>query len=140
MLTERQQQILRLVVDAYLASGEPVGSKAIAAAEGVEWSPSTVRAELAALEAAGYLTHPHTSAGRVPTEAGYRFYADLLLAGGRRAPRPAEIPELRRMRREVDEGIGGTTGPLSGITAPSGLATAPPPSRALTPGVGVRRL
>src|SRR5919198_1381434 len=130
MLTERQQQTLRLVVDAYLASGEPVGSRAIAAAEGVEWSPSTIRAELAALEAAGYLTHPHTSAGRVPTEAGYRFYADLLLAGGGRTPRPAEISELRRMRREVDEAMRETTATLSRVNDLLALATAPPPSSA----------
>ena len=130
MLTERQQQILRLVVDAYLASGEPVGSRAIAAADGVEWSPSTIRAELAALEAAGYLTHPHTSAGRVPTEAGYRFYADLLLAGGWRAPRPGEISELRRMRREVDEAMRETTATLSRVNDLLALATSPPPSTA----------
>ena len=140
MPTVRQQQILRLVVDAYLASGEPVGSKAIAAAEGVEWSPSTVRAELAALEAAGYLTHPHTSAGRVPTEAGYRFYADLLLAGGKRAPRLAEIPELRRMRREVDEAMRETTATLSRINDLLALATAPPPSSAHIHRVEVLRL
>src|ERR671937_1407300 len=109
MLTERQQQILKLVVDAFLESGDPVGSKAIAGRQEVEWSPSTVRSELGALERAGYLTHPHTSAGRVPTEAGYRFFADLLLAGGKRAPRLAEIPELRRMRREVDEAMRETT-------------------------------
>jgi heat-inducible transcriptional repressor len=140
MHTVRQQQLLRLVVDAYLASGEPVGSKAIAATDGVEWSPSTVRAELAALEAAGYLTHPHTSAGRVPTEAGYRFYADLLLAGGKRVPRPAEIPELRRMRREVDEAMRETTATLSRINDLLALATAPPPSSAHIHRVEVLRL
>ena len=140
MLTERQQYILRLVVDRYLAFGEPVGSKAIAGAEGVEWASSTVRAELAALEGAGYLTHPHTSAGRVPTEAGYRFYADLLLAGGRRAPRPADIPELRRMRREVDEAMRETTATLSRINDLLALATAPPPSTATIHRVEVLRL
>ena len=51
----------------------------------IEWGPSTVRAELAALEAAGYLTHPHTSAGRVPTDSGYRHYVDLLMGSGRAA-------------------------------------------------------
>ena len=90
MLTERQQRILSLVVDSYLESGKPVGSKAIASSAEVEWSASTVRAELAELERAGYLTHPHTSAGRVPTDAGYRFYADSLLASG---------PARRRRRR-----------------------------------------
>ena len=70
MLSERQELILRLVVDAYLESGRPVGSKAIAGRQELEWGASTVRAELAALEEAGFLTHPHTSAGRVPTDAG----------------------------------------------------------------------
>ena len=68
----------------YLESGKPIGSAAIAEDPDVEWGPSTVRAELAALEREGYLTHPHTSAGRVPTDSGYRFYADALLVVRRR--------------------------------------------------------
>lgn len=82
MLTERQELILQLVVDAYLASARPVPSKEVAEMPGVEWGPSTVRAELALLETEGYLTHPHTSAGRVPTDSGYRRYVDLLLESG----------------------------------------------------------
>ena len=70
MLSERQQRILSLVVDAYLESGRPVGSKSIAERSDVEWGPSTVRAELAELERGGYLDHPHTSAGRIPTDTG----------------------------------------------------------------------
>ena len=69
MLSERQELILRLVVDAYLASAKPVPSKEVAERPEVEWGPSTVRSELALLEAEGYLTHPHTSAGRVPTDS-----------------------------------------------------------------------
>src|SRR5438552_16965020 len=115
MLSERQQRILRIVVDSFLESGEPVGSKAIATSDGVEWSASTVRSELAALEAAGYLTHPHTSAGRVPTEAGYRFFADLVLAGSRVPHKPVGGWELRRMRREVDEAMRETTATLSRV-------------------------
>ena len=75
-------------------------SKEIAEQPEVEWGPSTVRAELAALEAAGYLTHPHTSAGRVPTESGYRLYVDPLIAAG--AP-PADAGvelELRAAPRD----------------------------------------
>ncbi len=140
MLSERQQRILKLVVDAYLESGEPVGSKAIADAEGVDWSASTVRSELAALEAAGYLTHPHTSAGRMPTEAGYRFFADLVLAGSAVAPKRAGGLELRRMRREVDEAMRETTATLSRINDLLALATAPPPSSARIHRVEVLRL
>src|SRR5437660_12038533 len=109
MLSERQQRILRLAVDAFLESGEPVSSKALAARGEVEWGASTVRSELAALESAGYLTHPHTSAGRVPTDAGYRFFADLLLAGSPVPPKRAGGLELLRMRREVDEAMRETT-------------------------------
>lgn len=131
MLTERQQRILGVVVDAHLVTGEPVGSKAVAAHEDVEWSPSTVRAELAALEAAGLLTHPHTSAGRVPTDAGYRLYADALLAAGKRLPAGQRGQlELDRMRREVDEAMRDTTSALARATDLLALATAPPPSSA----------
>ncbi|HEX4308190.1 MAG TPA: heat-inducible transcription repressor HrcA, partial [Solirubrobacterales bacterium] len=90
MLTERQELILQLVVDAHLASARPVPSKDVASMPGVEWGPSTVRAELALLEAEGYLTHPHTSAGRVPTDSGYRRYVDLLLESGQ-APGEARV-------------------------------------------------
>ena len=88
MLSERRQRILNLVVGAYLESGKPVSSAAIADDPAVEWGPSTVRAELAALEHEGYLGHPHTSAGRVPTDSGYRFYADALVSAEAR-PGPA---------------------------------------------------
>src|SRR4051812_50097954 len=101
MLTERQQRILNLVVDSHLESGRPVGSKSIAERGDVEWGPSTVRAELAELERAGYLNHPHTSAGRVPTDLGYRFYADSLLPSGPPVltavgPPPGFRPKRRR--------------------------------------------
>ncbi len=128
MLNERQREVLRAVVGAYVESGRPVGSKAIAARPGVEWSASTVRAELAALEREGYLTHPHTSAGRVPTDAGYRFYAEGLLAAQERLPPAAPHAELEltRMRREVDEAMRETTTALSRVTDLVALVTAPP--------------
>ncbi len=123
--------ILRLVVDAYLASAKPVGSKEVAEKPEVEWGSSTVRAELAALEAAGYLTHPHTSAGRVPTDAGYRCYVDLLLAAGSPPAAGVEL-ELSRLRREVDEAMRETTAALARVTDLVALATAPPESIAAT--------
>jgi heat-inducible transcriptional repressor len=131
MLTERQQRILNLVVDSYLESGCPIASKSIARRPDVEWSASTIRAELAELERAGYLTHPHTSAGRVPTEAGYRFYADSLLASGPRVL-TAVGPRLDvgQMRREVDGAMRETTSELSRMTDLLALATAPPPASA----------
>jgi heat-inducible transcriptional repressor len=127
MLSERQQLILKLVVDGYLDSGKPVGSKVIADRADVGWSPSTVRAELAELEGAGFLTQPHTSAGRLPTDAGYRFYADSLLASGRRLQAPLGPKlDLIQMRRQVDEAMRETTAELSRITDLLAVATAPP--------------
>jgi heat-inducible transcriptional repressor len=126
MLTERQELILRSIVDSYLEAGRPVGSKTVAARKDVGWSPSTVRGELAALEGAGLLTHPHTSAGRVPTEAGYRTYVQGLLAAGPRARGGGVELELSRMRREVDEAMRETTTALSRMTDLVALVTAPP--------------
>jgi heat-inducible transcriptional repressor len=71
-LTERQHEILCRVVEEYVATGQPVGSRHLVEKAKMKVSPSTVRAELAELEALGLLTHPHTSAGRVPTDRGYR--------------------------------------------------------------------
>lgn len=131
MLSERQQSLLKLVVDSYLETGKPVGSKAVAARTEVQWSASTVRAELAELERIGYLTHPHTSAGRVPTDAGYRFFADTLLASGlRRQAPPGRELDTTQARREVDDAMRETTAELSRITDLLALATAPPPSTA----------
>jgi heat-inducible transcriptional repressor len=141
MLTERQQLILRIVVDSYLESGQPVGSKAIAQGGGLAWSASTIRAELAELEKAGYLTHPHTSAGRVPTDSGYRFYADVLLASAPELATPAGGGlGLSRMRREVDEAMRETTAALSQVNDLLAVATAPPPGTARIHRVEVLRL
>src|SRR6476659_7930768 len=125
MLSERQELILRLVVDSYLGSAKPVASKEIAERPEVEWGPSTVRAELALLEAEGYLTHPHTSAGRVPTDSGYRRYVDLLLESGA-APGDARVDlELSQLRREVDAAMRETTTALAQVTDLVAMATAP---------------
>ena len=126
MLSERQELILRLVVDAYQASARPVGSKELAGLPEVEWGSSTVRAELAALEAAGLLTHPHTSAGRVPTDSGYRVYVDRLMQSSPGAEGRVEL-ELSRLRREVDEAMRETTAALAQVTDLVAMATAPSP-------------
>ena len=132
MLSERQELILRRVVGVYLDSARPVPSKEVAERPGIEWGPSTVRAELAALEAAGYLTHPHTSAGRVPTDSGYRCYVDLLLAAGAPPAAAGVELELSRLRREVDDAMRETTAALAQVTDLVALATAPPESIAAT--------
>ena len=78
-LTQRQKKILRAVVDCYVATAEPVGSKTIAAMPDMDFSSATIRNELAVLTEDGLLEQPHTSAGRVPSPAGYRFYIDELM-------------------------------------------------------------
>lgn len=125
MLTSRQELILRLVVRNHLKHGRPVSSKAVAESGEVSWKPSTIRAELAALEAAGLLTHPHTSAGRVPTASGYRYYAESLLASDEVTTEISTALELSRLRREIDETMRITTTTLARVTDLVALVTAP---------------
>ncbi len=120
MLTERQELVLRRVVEEHLAAGSPVGSKALAAT--FEWGPSTIRHELAILEELGLLAHPHTSAGRIPTEAGYRYFVDRLLPQEQGPPRLS----LSLVRREVDEAMRMTGETLSQVTNLLAIVTAPP--------------
>lgn len=125
MLTPRQELILRKVVEGYLDGGQPVGSKLLASAADVEWGPSTIRYELAMLEEHGLLAHPHTSAGRVPTDAGYRYFVDRLLPDT--PPAGAERPlSLTLARREVDEAMRVTTETLSQVTNLLAIVSAPP--------------
>jgi heat-inducible transcriptional repressor len=123
-LTQRQSEILRLVVEEYVATGQPVASKALVERSGLDVSPSTVRGELAELERQGLLTHPHTSAGRVPTEHGYRFFADRLLE--RLEPRPPSFPlQLAEARSELETALQSTTDMLSELTRLLALVSAP---------------
>jgi len=124
-LSERQQAVLRRVVEEFVGTGEPVGSKTLVERSDLRVSPSTVRAELAELENLGLLTHPHTSAGRVPTERGYRYYADELL--GRLEPQPAAFPlDLTSTSNEVESALQATTEMLSQVTRLLALVSAPP--------------
>ena len=96
-LSERQQAVLRRVVEEFVGTGQPVGSKTLVDRAGLPIAPSTARAELAELESFGLLMHPHTSAGRVPTEAGYRYYADEVLGRMAIARHPTEEVEQREV-------------------------------------------
>ncbi len=78
-LTERKQKILQAVIADYIRTAEPVGSKTLSTMYSLEYSPATIRNELADLEEMGYLTHPHTSAGRIPTDMGYRWYVNNMM-------------------------------------------------------------
>jgi heat-inducible transcriptional repressor len=120
MLTSRQELVLRKVVEGYLEGGLPLGSKALSV--DVQWGPSTIRNELASLEERGLLAHPHTSAGRVPTEAGYRYFVDRLLPADSVRPRLS----LSLVRRELDAAMRVTTETLSQVTNLLAIVTAPP--------------
>lgn len=124
-LTPRQTFLLRKLVEAHRELDQPIGSKWIADQDDVPWGPSTVRAELANLEEVGLLEHPHTSAGRVPTDRGYRVYVDELMSEGA-LPVPRKPLELTTMRREVDEAMRTTSEQLSQVTNLLALVTAPP--------------
>jgi heat-inducible transcriptional repressor len=124
MLTQRQELVLRKVVEEYLVAGAPVGSKVLAAEQDIEWGPSTVRHELANLEELGLLAHPHTSAGRIPTEAGYRYFVDRLLPD--QSQIIAKPLPLQLMRKELDEAMRVTSETLSQVTNLLAIVTAPP--------------
>jgi heat-inducible transcriptional repressor len=124
-LNERQRAILRGVVEEYVSTRQPVGSRTLIERTELEVSPSTARSELAELETLGLLTHPHTSAGRIPTERGYRYYADRLLE--RLDPQPGGFPlDLTTARTEVDAALQATTEMLSELTRLLALVSAPP--------------
>ncbi|KAA9007675.1 heat-inducible transcriptional repressor HrcA [Paenibacillus spiritus] len=93
MLTERQRMILNAIVDDYIRSAEPVGSRSISKRGDVGYSPATIRNEMADLEELGYLEQPHTSAGRIPSHKGYRYYVDHLVPGS-----AAELDEAGTIR------------------------------------------
>lgn len=92
MLTERQRMILTAIVDDYIRSAEPVGSRSISKRGDVGYSPATIRNEMSDLEELGFLEQPHTSAGRIPSHKGYRYYVDHL------APMTSAPEELKTMK------------------------------------------
>ena len=97
-LTERKKKVLRSVVDLYIRTAEPVGSKAITALPDMKYSSATIRNEMAALTDMGYLEQPHTSAGRVPSAAGYRLYVDELMMDYR-----LSIDETKSINSAIEE-------------------------------------
>jgi heat-inducible transcriptional repressor len=123
-LSARKQAILRRVVEEFVATGQPVGSKWIVERSELDVSSSTVRGELAELEGLGLLTHPHTSAGRIPTENGYRLYADSLVDALDGRPGPFSV-DLSAMRNELEEALRRTTEALSEATHLLAVVSAP---------------
>jgi heat-inducible transcriptional repressor len=124
-INERQRFLLERVIQAFVADGQPVGSKWLSEQPDVPWGPSTVRAEMARLEEVGLLRHQHTSAGREPTDRGYREYVDQMLQGGA-LPVPAPPVHLEIARRELDDAMRTATEQLSQVTNLLAIVTAPP--------------
>ncbi len=102
----RSMKILAAIVDEYIRTGEPVGSKALAEKPGISVSSATIRNTMAALEQEGYLDHPHTSAGRVPTYKGYRFYIDNLMD-----PVPLDQKDIDRLDGILEEAVHDSSAP-----------------------------
>jgi len=124
-LTGRQYEILKLVTERYIRSGQPVSSREVAQGVSVRVSPSTVRNDFAVLEEQGYLTHPHTSAGRLPTQRGYRSFVDGLMAvvGGREVgTAPVEFGALEKevdvALHQISEAMAEATNLLALVVAP----------------------
>ncbi len=126
-LGPRKSAVLHAVVEEYVRTGEPVGSETITERSGLSVSSATIRNEMAALEELGYLTHPHTSAGRIPTDAGYRHYVDTLPAGGRlrEAQRRAIAAHFAEAILDLEEVLKGSVQLLGRLTQYAGLAVPP---------------
>lgn len=136
-LGDRQRDILRAVIREHLATAQPVGSGALVSRYRMNVSSATVRNELAVLETLGLLTHPHTSAGRVPTDLGYRYFIESLM------PQPALGPDeevtvrhqFRQAQRDTAEWVRLAASTLARLTREAAIVTAPAPT-AERPAIG----
>jgi heat-inducible transcriptional repressor len=126
-LDERKAAILNAVVTDYVETAQPVGSSQIARDPAIDVSPATVRADMADLERKGYLTHPHTSAGRVPTDKGYRFFVDHLRAPSSLDQAKSEQVEefFSRAHGELERMLGDTTRLLARLTDSAAIVISP---------------
>lgn len=126
-LSERKKQILKAIVEAHIELGEPVGSKTLLGSGQLSCSSATIRNEMAELEEMGYLEQPHTSAGRVPSELGYRFYVDTLAEHYSMTAK--EITEINKLLRskvaELDQMLYAASKLASAMTNCTGIAIKP---------------
>jgi heat-inducible transcriptional repressor len=123
-LTDRMRDIFGLVVDAYLERGLPVGSRALA--ESISLSPASIRGVMQELEERGLLTHPHTSAGRIPTDSGLRLFVDGIMQAA--APDPRERREIERQiarDQPIEDALVAASSALSGLSRAAGVVLAP---------------
>jgi heat-inducible transcriptional repressor len=130
MLDDRKAAILRAVVEEYIETSQPVGSQLVARASGVGASSATVRNEMAVLEREGYLAQPHTSAGRIPTDKGYRFFVDSLPEWGSGRLNPSQRAEVKQfftgVHGELEQLLNDTSHLLSRLTEHTAVVVAPP--------------
>ena len=125
-LSDRAQQMLRALIDRYLRDGQPVGSRTLARDAGLQLSPATIRNVMSDLEELGFVSSPHTSAGRVPTVQGYRFFVDTLLS-----VQPVNPTAVERMRAELmldkspHDLVEVASSMLSSVTHLAGVVTLP---------------
>ncbi len=125
-LDDRAQHLLRALVQKYIRDGQPVGSRTLSRDSGLDLSPATIRNVMADLEEMGLVRSPHTSAGRVPTPQGFRFFVDTLLT-----MQPPESNEVQRLREQLDPDrdlphlMATTSSLLSEVTRLAGVVTLP---------------
>lgn len=125
-LSDRARHLLKVLIEIYIRDGQPVGSRTLSQESGLELSPATIRNVMAELEALGLVASPHTSAGRIPTDKGYRVFVDSLLA-----LEPTDSHEIQRLKTLFDQGASlqgmavSVSGLLSGMTSMAGLVMVP---------------
>lgn len=128
----RRRQVLLTVIETFIETALPVGSRAVTQMTGLRLSPATIRNVMAELEQEGYLTHPHTSAGRIPTAKGYRFYVDELVTSERLTElQEQQIEEAFRQSEMVEKALGRVARVLGEITRQVGVVLCPQTGRSL---------
>ncbi len=131
-LSDRARDIFRLVVDVYIADGQPVGSRTLSRRSSLNLSPASIRNVMQDLEEAGLLAAPHTSAGRVPTQAGLRLFVDGMMQTGEPSNEDkAQIAASINASGPIEAALANTVAALSGLSACAGLVLVPPVERVL---------
>lgn len=126
-LSARARDVFRRVVESYLDKGAPVGSKTLSQLPGLNLSPASIRGVMQDLEELGLLGHPHTSAGRVPTETGLRLFVDAMMQAAEPSPEERAAIEARvGQGGPIEEALGAATAALSGLSACAGIVLVPP--------------
>ncbi len=142
MLSDRKAAILQAVVEGYITTSEPIGSAQVGRSAGLDVSPATIRNEMVALEEDGYLHQPHTSAGRVPSDKGYRYFVDTLMQPAR--PDTGQTQKIAQFfaqaQGELERMLRDTSAFLSQLTHYAAVVVGPPPTNSPVRAMQVVRL